>query len=97
MYRHGLAAEEEVDVFSGHGFGEKAALTVGSSYAIGALIGAAKGLYAGLPMIVKKMPMKLRFNNIFNLLGKNATLSGNAFGAAGFLYFLVASTITFIN
>jgi hypothetical protein len=48
-------------------------------------------------MVMKKMPMKLRFNNIFNLLGKNATLSGNAFGAAGFLYYLVASTITFIN
>ena len=42
------------------------------------------------------MPWRLKFNNVFNLLGKNATAVGNAFGAAGFLYYLVGSSISFI-
>ena len=40
--------------------------------------------------------MRLKFNNVFNLLGKNATAAGNAFGAAGFLYYAVGSTLSFV-
>lgn len=95
-YRHGLASENDVDAFAGHGFGEKVAFTVGLSYIAGAALGATKGLYEGLPLFYKRMPMKLRFNNVFNLLGKHATLGGNAFGAAGFMYYMVGSTINFL-
>ena len=95
-YRHGIASNEDVDAFAGHGFGEKIAFTVGSSYMAGAFLGAALGLYQSVPVMIKRMPWKLRFNTIFNLLGKNATQFGNAFGAAGFMYYMVGSAVNFV-
>lgn len=50
----------------------------------------------GASSLFKKMPWKLKFNNIFNMLGKNATSVGNAFGAAGFLYYAVGTSISFV-
>ncbi len=70
-------------------FGDKLAITAGLSYATGFTLGMLKGAFRIITKPVK-LPRRLRFNNAVNTLGVETSKVGNAFGAAGVLYFLVA-------
>lgn len=68
-------------------FGDQVAFTVGCSYFIGFVLGFGRGIYKGLPKS-HKLPRKLKISNFFNSIGTQTSKFGNAFGAAGLLYFL---------
>jgi hypothetical protein len=73
-------------------FGDQVAFTVGMSYGAGFLIGLARGVIKGYPKS-PKLPRRLKISNMFNSIGTETSRIGNAFGAAGFLYFLVGKTL----
>lgn len=73
-------------------FGDQVAFTVGMSYVTGFLLGLGKGVYKGLPKS-SKLPRRIKISNMFNSIGTETSRAGNAFGAAGFLYFLVGKTL----
>jgi len=73
-------------------FGDQVAFTVGMSYGAGFLIGLARGIIKGMPKS-SKLPRRLKISNMFNSIGTETSRVGNAFGAAGFLYFLVGKTL----
>lgn len=73
-------------------FGDNIALTVGASYVAGFLIGLGKGAFRGMPKS-SRLPRKLKMNNLFNSIGTETSKVGNAFGALGFLYFMMGKTL----
>lgn len=73
-------------------FGDQVAFTVGMSYVAGFAFGLTKGFYKGFPKS-SKLPRKVKMSNMFNSIGTEVSRSGNALGAAGFLYFLVGKTL----
>jgi import inner membrane translocase subunit TIM23 len=89
---HQQKHSDDTEVFSGNDFGEKVAFTVGSSFCTGFLLGIGKGLKTGYPKSFK-MPKKLIINNFFNALGKETSKLGNAFAAAGLMYYFVGAAL----
>ena len=61
-------------------------------FCAGFLLGLGKGIRGGIPKSFK-MPRKLIMNNFFNSVGKETSRVGNAFAAAGFMYFLTGKTL----
>jgi import inner membrane translocase subunit TIM23 len=55
-------------------------------------LGIGKGLKTGYPKSFK-MPKKLIINNFFNALGKETSRLGNAFAAAGLMYYFVGAAM----
>ena len=68
---------------------------MGSSYALGFLIGLGKGLRQGVPKSLK-MPKKLIMNNFFNTVGKETSRFGNGFAAAGLMYYCIAGALNLL-
>lgn len=81
--------EKAIEIFQDHDFGDKLAFTVGTSYALGFVIGLGRGLRMSIPKSFK-MPKKLIMNNFFNAVGRDTTRFGNAFASAGLLYYMMA-------
>lgn len=79
-------------MFHTEDFGDEVAFTVGFSYLFGFAAGLGKGVLAGRPKSYR-MPKKLIMNNFFNSVGKETSRVGNAFAAAGFMYFLTGKTL----
>ena len=71
------------------------AFTVGTSYFFGFLLGLGKGVRHGIPKSYK-MPRKLIMNNFFNAVGKETSRFGNAFAAAGLMYYIIAGTMNLL-
>ena len=86
---------DDTEIFSGNDFGDKVAFTVGSSFCTGFLLGIGKGLKNGYPKSFK-MPKKLIVNNFFNSLGKETSRLGNAFAAAGLMYYFVSAGLNLL-
>jgi len=68
---------------------------VGTSYGLGFLIGLFKGGRHGIPKSFR-MPKKLIMNNFFNTVGKETCRFGNAFAAAGMMYYVMAGTMNLL-
>ena len=71
------------------------AFTVGTSYFFGFLLGLGKGVRQGYPKSLR-MPRKLILNNFFNAVGKETSRFGNAFAAAGLMYYIMAGTMNML-
>lgn len=80
------------EIVSTPDFGDHVAFTVGGSYITGFSLGLAKGFWKGLPKS-PKLPRRLKVSNMINSIGTQTSKVGNAFGAAGFLYFLIGKTL----
>ena len=91
---HRQPVHENVEVYSGNDFGDKISFTVGVSFCTGFILGIGKWLHNGLPKSIR-MPKKLIMNNFFNTVGKETSRLGNAFAAAGLMYYLVGGTLNF--
>jgi import inner membrane translocase subunit TIM23 len=87
--------EKAVEIFQDSDFGDKLAFTVGTSYALGFLLGIGKGLRYGIPKSFK-MPKKLIMNNFFNSVGKETSRMGNGFAAAGLMYYMMAGAMNML-
>ena len=84
-----------MEVFQDSDFGDKVAFTVGTSYFFGFLLGLGKGVRQGMPKNFR-MPRKLIMNNFFNAVGKETSRFGNAFAAAGLMYYIMAGTMNLL-
>lgn len=80
------------EIVSTPDFGDHLAFTVGGSYITGFLLGLGKGVYKGFPKS-PKLPRRLKVSNMINSIGTQTSKVGNAFGAAGFLYFVMGKTL----
>ena len=79
-------------MFHSSDFGDQVAFTVGFSYLFGFFAGLGRGIINGQPKSFR-LPKKLIMNNFFNSVGKETSRVGNAFAAAGFMYYLTGSTL----
>lgn len=59
------------------------------------MIGLFKGGRHGIPKSFR-MPKKLIMNNFFNTVGKETCRFGNAFAAAGMMYYVMAGTMNLL-
>ncbi len=80
------------EIVSQPDFGDALAFTVGGSYITGFMFGLVRGVYKGIPKS-SKLPRRLKVSNMINSLGTQTSKVGNAFGAAGFLYFVMGKTL----
>lgn len=80
------------EIVSQPDFGDSLAFTVGGSYIAGFMFGLGRGIYKGFPKS-PKLPRRLKVSNMINSMGTQTSKVGNAFGAAGFLYFLMGKTL----
>ena len=87
--------EKAIEIFQDHDFGDKLAFTVGTSYALGFVIGLGRGLRMSIPKSFK-MPKKLIMNNFFNSVGKETSRMGNGFAAAGLMYYMMAGALNLL-
>lgn len=87
--------EKAVEIFQDSDFGDKMAFTVGTSYAMGFLLGLGRGIRTGMPKSMR-IPKKLIMNNFFNAMGKETSRLGNAFAAAGLMYYMIAGSMNLL-
>jgi import inner membrane translocase subunit TIM23 len=71
------------------------AFTVGTSYALGFLLGIGRGIRQGIPKSMR-IPKKLIMNNFFNSVGKETSRLGNAFAAGGLMYYMIAGAMNLL-
>lgn len=92
---HHQQGEKHIEIFQDSDFGDKVAFTVGTSYGLGFLLGLVRGAKQGIPKSFR-MPKKLIMNNFFNTVGKETSRFGNAFAAAGLMYYIMAGTMNLL-